>query len=439
MLYCWQLCFFALCSAEPLKLGFVKQLDSSRRLQQRYVNLPITNEVTLQRYVVNFTAGTPPQPFSLTIDTGSSDTWLPASNSSGCAPNCPGGTFDPAKSSTYKQEPGVELNVSYGVTPYNPNTTVTGPYFNDTIRLGSAVIENFHFGLGNVPSTLYEQGTFGIFALGSRLGQSSYSNPSSPYRGQVDKLFSMVYDELQAHGYTKRKAFSLYLNSLSSRTGTLIFGGIDTAKYQNELVSVPVQLQQGSFFSWNIVLTSVSRLQGTKNTTLTAPDTNIAVDLDCGAPSMYLPTDLVTSIQADLNATMHEGTPYVPCVHQHNSDILELTLGGPDGARIQVPYSSLLDPYGAPAARGPVTINGTDYCYFGVIATPGPIYLLGDTFQRAAYIVYDVDNQRVAMAQAKENVKEEKIVEIPTGTGLGVPVVTNTYVFPTATTTAGVK
>jgi hypothetical protein len=46
------------------------------------------------------------------------------------------------------------------------------------------------------------------------------------------------------------------------------------------------------------------------------------------------------------------------------------------------------------------------------------IFLLGDTFIRSTYILYDVDNLQVAMAQAKYDVDEEIVVAIPVGTGL---------------------
>jgi len=35
-----------------------------------------------------------------------------------------------------------------------------------------------------------------------------------------------------------------------------------------------------------------------------------------------------------------------------------------------------------------------------VIPTEGPIVLLGDTFLRSAYLVFDVDKEEVGMAQA---------------------------------------
>lgn len=59
-------------------------------------------------YHVNFTVGSPGQLQTVTIDTGSSQTYVLASNASFCEANgCDGGTFESTKSSTYeKTDPG---------------------------------------------------------------------------------------------------------------------------------------------------------------------------------------------------------------------------------------------------------------------------------------------------------------------------------------------
>lgn len=56
------------------------------------------------QYYVNLTVGTPGQPQSVFIDTGSSNTFVFASNASLCkASSCDGGTFELSKSSTYEE------------------------------------------------------------------------------------------------------------------------------------------------------------------------------------------------------------------------------------------------------------------------------------------------------------------------------------------------
>lgn len=55
-------------------------------------------------YYINFTIGTPGQLQTVFIDTGSSNTFVFASNATFCETSgCDGGTFDVAKSSTYEK------------------------------------------------------------------------------------------------------------------------------------------------------------------------------------------------------------------------------------------------------------------------------------------------------------------------------------------------
>lgn len=87
--------------------------------------------------MINLTVGTPPQQVSVAIDTASADLLLPALNSSGCLPNpCPPGTFNPGDSST-STETGLPFNPFIGLTP---DFKVVGSYFNDTVKIGDAVI-----------------------------------------------------------------------------------------------------------------------------------------------------------------------------------------------------------------------------------------------------------------------------------------------------------
>ena len=280
-----------------------------------------------------------------------------------------------------------------------------------------------------MPKSLVEQGTFGILGLGSRFAESTFRNPSSPSFQNPNKTFPTIYDQLQLHGYTKRRAFSLWLNDISAKTGSIVFGGIDTTKYHGELVSLPVQLQQHTSTDWAVAFTSVaqSNSQGTK--VLTAKNFSVYAIVDCGSPNNYVPAALGEEIASSMNATMHEGTPYVKCTHRKSSDFLQFGFGGPGGPKISVPYSALIYPFGYPANIGNVT--STRLCYLGVIGTPGPIILLGDAFIRSTYMVFDVDNLKIALAPVIYSVSKEHVVPIPAGTGLPGVKSTNTYLLPT--------
>lgn len=179
---------------------------------------------------------------------------------------------------------------------------------------------------------------------------------------------------------------------------------------------------------WIVALDSVTQTSsnGTSTTLLPADGfSNYSVVVDSGAPSMYLPVALANAIGALLNVTTVDSFPYVPCsarrTHQHDY----LTFGFPGsstgsagvGPKISVPYSSLIYPFGLPPIPGNVTApDGTKLCYFSVIPTGGNIALLGDSFQRESYLVFDPDEVQIAMAPVAH--------ESNSGVGNIVPIVT---------------
>jgi hypothetical protein len=59
--------------------------------------------------------------------------------------------------------------------------------------------------------------------------------------------------------------------------------------------------------------------------------------------------------------------------------------------------------------------DGTPACLFGIAPAQGGTNVLGDTFLRSAYVVYDLDNNEISIAQTKYNVSSSNIVEIKTG------------------------
>lgn len=258
----------------------------------------------------------------------------------------------------------------------------------------------------------YDAGLFGIMGLGSRLQDSLIGNPSSPEFQNPNASFPVIYDRLYQAGYIDKRLFSIWLNDEAATQGSILFGGIDHAKYHSTLQYVPLLLSgpgAAGFTSWSVNLTSVAIVNSqTKTPLLAGANSTISTVIDSGSPNMYLPIPLANAVAADMNATTVQGFPYVDCALHNSSKALEFGFdadGSHTGPRIRVPYGEIIYPFGDPANIGNVTAeDGTELCYLGLIGNggpPRPIFLLGDTFIRSAYLVFDVDNLQVGMAPVR--------------------------------------
>jgi hypothetical protein len=97
------------CIASPgyLKFDLHKRAPLVNRLVRRQNSDGSFDAVLTQNqgveYLVNITVGTPPQSLAVTLDTGSSDLWIPAVSAPLCQKDqCDFGSFDPSSSSTYQ-------------------------------------------------------------------------------------------------------------------------------------------------------------------------------------------------------------------------------------------------------------------------------------------------------------------------------------------------
>lgn len=150
------------------------------------------------------TIGTPPQQFSVQLDTGSSDIWVPADGSAACEQGpevCAAlGAFNYTQSSTFVDVAPRAFQISYA-----DSSEVTGDYMNDTLTIGKTSIQNMTMGLA-FKSTR----PFGIMGIGYVADESIAStDPDSEYPN--------IIAQLQLQGYTNTLAYSLWLNDLSNR------------------------------------------------------------------------------------------------------------------------------------------------------------------------------------------------------------------------------
>ncbi|RMZ83538.1 hypothetical protein DV738_g1085, partial [Chaetothyriales sp. CBS 135597] len=369
-----------------------------RRSSTTTVEQALDNEVSL--YFANLTLGTPEQSLQLHLDTGSSDLWVNSPSSSLCQSEsspCQGGTYDSSASSTY-QLVNNEFNISYV-----DGSAATGDYVSDTLGFGGVTLTDFQFGIGSTSTS--SQGVLGIgYEINevqfNRAGLSSYPNLPAA---------------LVKAGYIQSNAYSLWLNDLDASTGTILFGGVNSAKYTGDLLTVPVIKTYGDYYTLSIALTAV----GISGNDISSSSLPLAVLLDSGSTLTYLPNDIAASIYDQVNAVYDSGSgaAYARCSLQDSDGYLEFEFSG---QKITVPYNELLIEVSTSNGQQLTFRNGDAACLFGISPADDSVSVLGDTFLRSAYVVYDLANNEISLAQTVFNATDDDIREITSGTS-GVP------------------
>lgn len=394
---------------EPNTIGFKfrKQLkpkstaesSSLRTRQDGTVNADITNFYIL--YMINVTIGSNNQELGLQLDTGSSDLWLPSSDSDICsygAPYCVDyGSFNANTSTTFVEDD----DFGYFYISYVDGTAIQGIYFNDTLNIEGSSIPGATMALA-----LSASRDIGIMGIGFTENESS-NDPTREEAGLgAPFTYPSVLDNMVTAGLITSKSYSLWLDNVEDNTGTILFGGVDTEKYTGSLVALPIQpdTQTGSRTSFTVAWTGLSINTGSDSLDF-SPSSPQPIILDSGTTLTYLPDDIANNIFNGLGVTTDPSVGQVlPCTTVANDYSFTYTFGGTNGASITVPLSELLIPLidgdtGEPYTGMPPVPNGPQLCQFGINSAGDAPLLFGDTFLRSAYVVYDLDNFEIGIAQ----------------------------------------
>lgn len=336
----------------------------------------------------------------LHLDTGSSDLWVNTPSSELCqSVNQPcqfAGTYSANQSSTYEYV-GSWFNISYV-----DGSGASGDYVSDTVTVGGAMLDRLQFGIGYVSTN-----TQGILGIGYPLNEV-----------QVGRARMRPYNNLPAQlvtdGLIQSKAYSLWLNDLDANMGSILFGGVDAEKYLGTLESLPVESEAGIFAEFMITLTRLElgdRAIGS--------DLALAVLLDTGSSLTYLPDAMVRNLYNQVGAQFDAdaNAAYVPCALAQDETLLSFTFSSPT---ISVEMNELVLDLVTSSGQRPRFANGVEACLFGIAPAGAGTNVLGDTFLRSAYVVYDMDNNQIALAPTRFNATTSRVLEIGTGED-GIP------------------
>lgn len=366
-----------------------------RQSSDKSVRVELDNQETL--YFMNVSIGTPAQDLQLHLDTGSSDLWVNVDDSRLCSERedpCSGsGTYSANSSDTYQY-----LNSDFNIS-YVDGSGSAGDYVTDTMSFGGVTLQDQQFGIGYVSSS-----TEGILGIGYPINEVAVAyNGGNPYPNVPWNL--VKHDEININAY------SLWLNDLSASTGSILFGGINTAKFQGELQTLPIISEQGVYAEFVIALTDIGANGEMDNI---AKDVAIPVLLDSGSSLMYLPDEIADTIFDAVNAQYSEdqGAAFVDCALRWAEGSIDFTFSG---ATISVGLDELVIVAGVD--------QGEPVCILGIAPAEGSTPVLGDTFLRSAYVVYDMEHNEISLAPTNFNVtsSDDDILEITNSTDNPIP------------------
>ena len=357
---------------------------------------PLINERTF--YVSKLSIGNPASEVEVLLDTGSSDLWVMSSRNPQCKDN--GGSIDCEQYGTYNETASTTFKnnhtnfyIQYLATPYANGTWGTDKIaLTDSLKLKDASFAVAEDSDSNV-------GVFGIGFIELESGLEKYINVPALMKQQ---------------GLINKVAYSLYLGSMESNKGNILFGGVDHAKYSGDLKEIDISLQDGKYPYLQIPLTQISvQKESSSSKAFDAKDskfsslfnkrsgdnqsinTNSAPALlDSGTTLSLLPDDImklvVEAIDHEAAYNTAAGGYIVNCTLALPLNSVTFTFDGEKD--IVVPMTDLIISLGNSGTGG-------QQCMLGLV--PGSMLILGDNFLRSAYSVFNLDDKTISIAQVK--------------------------------------
>lgn len=331
----------------------------------------MTDAMLYGSYVGNVSVGTPNQYFSVVMDTGSSNFWVPDSTCSDYtqSPSCKiQNKFQNKSSSTFVNKCTCWLTCSL-ILPYGSGT-VAGKLSMDTVTVGGLPLNNTNFGrIYQEPGPLSQWGApvfDGILGL-------AYPIIAMPEFGFLPGPF----DEMMKRKIVPEPLFSIFLSSVENDTTSYVaFGEVPTENYEGSLLEVPQDKMQSELGYWCVSVTGINVAGKVQPGT-----SGIIGVIDTGTSLIAGPPDIVNPIIAQVNATSD-------CSNVHTLPNISFTfdLGGNKSQDMvltpeQYTYKATL-------------ANGETQCECGLFAFAAgegllPLWILGDPFLRSYFAVFN--------------------------------------------------
>ncbi|CCE79735.1 Piso0_001822 [Millerozyma farinosa CBS 7064] len=324
---------------------------------------PLVDYLNAQ-YYTTIGLGSPAQEFKVILDTGSSNLWVPSTDCSSLACFLHSKYYHD-ESSSYKQN-GSDFSIQYGTG------SLEGYVSQDTLNLAGLTIEKQDFAEATSEPGL----TFAFAKFDGILGLA-YDSIS------VDNIVPPIYNAID-QGLLDEPKFAFYLGDKDkdeNEGGVATFGGVDTKHYKGDIIELPVRRKA----YWEVSFDGIGL--GDEYAELTS--TGAAIDT--GTSLITLPSSLAEIINAKIGAKKSWSGQYsVDCDSRDSLPELTMTFHG---------HNFTLSPY-----EYTLEVGGSCISAFTPMDFPKPIgdlAIVGDSFLRKYYSVYDIGKNVVGLAESR--------------------------------------
>lgn len=258
-------------------------------------------------------------------------------------------------------------------------------------------------------------------------------------QGDVHPTYPNIPQQMKQQGLIESVAYSLWLNDLHSSSGSLLFGGVDHSKYNGTLQKIPMVSTYNGVkkpIDFSVIMHGIS-LYNQNNISANVVECSVPVLLDSGTTYSQLPLALIEPIADVLGAVYDDNNGLFILRGDKRKQLrgagVSFNLSGiainVSTDELLIPVAPLSSIYGEndssyPYLEGVARMMGDriatasseslkaldvsepgseDLYLLGIIPVEQDsqgAYILGDTFLRSAYVVYDLENYEIAIANA---------------------------------------
>ena len=327
-------------------------------------------------YYGSFQIGSGGETFTGVMDTGSSDIWIP--NKSCQSKGCQGKhTFNTASSSTFKST-GKSISIMYGTGSMNGTEGL------DSITLAGLTVEQQGFAVADYVADFFAQMPFdGVFGLG--------------YKALSEDNIPTWFQNAAKDGTIPVEQFSFYLsNNADSSDSRMIIGEYDKSYFKGDISWNPLEAitrRETKELYYNIRVKGASIAGKPLNSN--CGDQGCPAIVDSGTSYLMVPMELYEQVIDTISVKPD-------CSNLDEVPSFEITIGD--------------NHYEVPAKYLVVKLedeSGKTACKLAVGMSWSPLigWVLGDTFMRSKYSIFDQKNARVGFAELADELQADDGVD----------------------------